>query len=110
MSGFPLYDRLLEKYRVVKYKDYNMSEETNKLNTILRNCDLQDRVAIGKAIYYLICAHERNNMIVHCNMGGTLLPFSSGIKYNITSLPPVLQQMIVILTNELIEGSCPESL
>ena len=108
----PLYERLHEKYSQIKYKEYDMMSESAKINTVLRKLELEPRKQIGEAIYALILHHElkKGNLRGEIAMGATLLPFSGGVQYTLTNLPPVLQQMIIIFFNELINGTCPESI
>lgn len=110
IEEFPLYDRLLNKYRQVKYKSYNMMMITSAISGMLRQLDEKSCLEIGEVIYALIYHHERVKRISFNKVAfnGTIRPHKIGVQFEMSRLPSVLQQIIILFYHELIDGTCPE--
>ena len=109
--SFPLYDELLKNYRLSKFKQYNLTHECAVINSMLMNMKPEDNKIISETVYALIHHHEskKDSLKGEIAIGGVLLPFNSGVQYQMTNLPVVLQQMIIMFFNDLKNGKLPKS-
>ena len=116
MTGLmPIYDRLMGRVQSENYHHYELFEESSKVTTLLSKIsesDPESGILLSNLIYAIIYHHES---VSHTGLSfrsiaydGMKLPGGRGVTFLSRMLPPVLQQIIFLLVNEIIQGTCPE--
>lgn len=107
LVSVPLYDYLEKRLISSGPQKLNLQAVATLINTVIRKAPVPARLA--EVIYALIMHHEmrQGGMFRSIALGGTIMGKTSGVTYELTNLPPDLQQMLAIFINEISTDTCP---